>query len=157
LLTVTFTVRPGQGDPNGFDLGDMVFESELGTARSTGQVPDAGMMIYLSVALLLDGLRQLFDGRRKVVHFTAVDSSFSLVFRRNKAGASVSSGSGIIARPSRNDLAEAVLTAAEKLEASGVAALPGDDAGRADYMAALDAFRAVIPAVGGDPGPGRRH
>ncbi|MEU6703384.1 hypothetical protein [Streptomyces wuyuanensis] len=157
MLTVTFTVRPGQGDPNGFDLGDMVFEGELGTARSTGRVPDAGMMIYLSVTLLLDGLRQLLDDRRKVVHFTAVDSSFGLVFRRNKAGASVSSGSEVIARTSRSDLAEAVLAAAENLEASGVAALPGDDVGRADYVAALDAFRAVIPAVGEDPGAGRRH
>ncbi|MER5929832.1 hypothetical protein [Streptomyces sp. NPDC002054] len=40
-MTVVFTVRPGQGNPSGLDLGDMLRSGVLGTADSAGRIPDA--------------------------------------------------------------------------------------------------------------------
>lgn len=56
MITVQFTVRPGQGDVSGFDLGDMAVTGDFGTADSVGRAPDQGMMIYLSVVQLPDSL-----------------------------------------------------------------------------------------------------
>ncbi|MFF1446649.1 hypothetical protein ACFVYF_00550 [Streptomyces sp. NPDC058274] len=61
MITVQFAVHPGQGAPSGFDLGDIFVTGDLDTADSSGHAPDQGMMIYLSVTQLLDGL----------VHFSA--------------------------------------------------------------------------------------
>ncbi|MEV6057592.1 hypothetical protein [Streptomyces sp. NPDC052107] len=54
MITFQFTVRPGQGDPHGFDMGDMVVTGDFDAVDSVGHVPDQGMMIYLSVVQLLD-------------------------------------------------------------------------------------------------------
>ncbi|MEN1884556.1 hypothetical protein [Streptomyces mirabilis] len=115
MITVQFTVRPGQGDPSGFDLGDMSVTGGLGTADSAGRTPDQGMMIYLSVTQLLDSLRAFLSGHGKTLTFTGVDTSFSLVFRRTKDGISVAFKDGIIARTASDELASAVLGAAESL------------------------------------------
>ncbi|MFG3014866.1 hypothetical protein ACGFZB_31455 [Streptomyces cinerochromogenes] len=42
MITVKFTVRPGQGDASGFDLGDMAVTGDFRTADSAGHVPDQG-------------------------------------------------------------------------------------------------------------------
>lgn len=68
MIKVKFSVRAGQGEPSGFDLGDILVEGERGAANSGGHVPDQGMMIYPSVTLLLDSLRMLFSGRRSRSH-----------------------------------------------------------------------------------------
>lgn len=46
MITVRFTLRSGQGDAGGFDLGDLAVTGDFGTADSAGHVPDQGMMIY---------------------------------------------------------------------------------------------------------------
>ncbi|MFE1311598.1 hypothetical protein [Streptomyces sp. NPDC058755] len=84
MITVQFTVRPGQGDASGFDMGDMVVAGNLGTADSAGQVPDQGMMIYLSVVRLLDSLGGFLRGDARVLRFTGADTSFGLVVRRTR-------------------------------------------------------------------------
>ncbi|MEU1564210.1 hypothetical protein ABZ504_27805 [Streptomyces mirabilis] len=115
MITVQFTVRPGQGDPSGFDLGDMSVTGGLGTADSAGRTPDQGMMIYLSATQLLDSLRAFLSGNGKTLTFTGVDTSFSLVFRRVKDGISVAFKDAVIARTASDELASAVLGAAESL------------------------------------------
>jgi hypothetical protein len=140
VITVQFTVRPGQGDPSGFDLGDMSVTGGLGTADSAGRTPDQGMMIYLSVTQLLDSLRAFLSGNGKTLTFTGVDTSFSLVFRRSKDGISVAFKDGIIARTASDELASAVLGAAESLSLT----LPPGDPAAPDYADALAAFRPLV-------------
>ncbi|MQY40957.1 hypothetical protein SRB17_89910 [Streptomyces sp. RB17] len=79
MITFQFTVRPGQGDPHGFDMGDMVVTGDFGTDDSVGHVPDQGMMIYLSVVQLLDNLRGFLTGNDRVLTYTGADTSFGLV------------------------------------------------------------------------------
>lgn len=146
MINIAFSVRPGQGEPSGFDLGDIVCEGDLGQVGSSGHVPDQGMMIYLSVTLLLDGLTALLVGRDRTLNFIGSDTSFGIVFRRSNKGVSVSSGNKLIARESQGELAQAVLLAAEDLAASSLVQLPEADAVRTDYLAALNGFRA--PAKG---------
>lgn len=141
VLTVTFSVRPEQGEPSGFDLGDMTFVGDLGESSSAGHSPDQGMMIHLSVPLLLDSLTHMLDGRRTAVGFTGVDTSFSITFRRNTAGISVFAG----ARESRGELARAVLRATEHYERSALSVVPTHEVARADYTAAVNKFRTAIP------------
>lgn len=140
-----FSVRPGQGDPSGFDLGDIVCEGEVGTAGSAGHDPDQGMMIYLSVTLLLDSLRPLVAGNKKAVSFTGSDSSFSLDFRCDKKGVvSVSAKGKLLGRCSIEDLAYAVLRPAQQLAAANVSRLPAGDGAQSDYLAAVQEFRSLL-------------
>jgi hypothetical protein len=98
------------------------------------------MMIYLSVTQLLDSLRAFLSGHGKTLTFTGVDTSFSLVFRRTKDGISVAFKDGIIARTASDELASAVLGAAESLSLT----LPPGDPAASDYADALAAFRPLV-------------
>ncbi|MFF4447969.1 hypothetical protein [Streptomyces sp. NPDC001502] len=146
-MIIEFAVRPDQGEPSGFDLGDMVWRGELGEASSIGQNPNQGMMIFLSVAQLLDVLRNLLQGSTAITHFVGVDSSFALTFKATKAGISVTSKSGKLAVVSRAALAATVLRAAEELADSTLEALPAHDGARDDYTAALNQFRSVARSL----------
>ncbi|MGW5636817.1 hypothetical protein [Streptomyces sp. NPDC003832] len=68
--------------PSGFDLGHIDVHGSENDATSRGRTPDQSMMIYLSLTLLLDGLRRFLTGRKPAYESAAVDSSFSLTFTR---------------------------------------------------------------------------
>ncbi|MCX4823795.1 hypothetical protein OG883_28760 [Streptomyces sp. NBC_01142] len=143
MMRMRFSVLPGQGEPNGFDLGDMLCFGDLGEATSQGHTPDQGMMIYLSVTLLLDNLRQFLKGSNKVLSYTGVDTSFNITVRRIKNGMfSVSAGNTLLDRVGLDELTQAVLAAAEEF-ATCVFDLPEDDAARHDYLAAINDFRTL--------------
>ncbi|MFJ5274053.1 hypothetical protein [Streptomyces sp. NPDC088358] len=142
MITAQFTVRPGQGAPGGFDLGDMSVTGKPGTARSAGRTPDQGMMIHLSVTQLLDSLGVFLRGRDRTLAFTGVDTSFGLVFRRTEDGVSVASEGGVVARTTPDELAAAVLGAAEALSPT----LPSGDPAASDFADALTAFRPLASA-----------
>ncbi|MFG2479375.1 hypothetical protein [Streptomyces fagopyri] len=144
MINAQFTVRPGQGDPSGFDLGDMSFAGDLGAADSAGHTPDQGMMIHLSVIQLLDSLGDLLRGKVRTLAFTGVDTSFSLVFRRGERGLSVASKDGLVARTTAPELAAAVMGAADALSR----ALAPEDPAASDYSAALEAFHSHVPSKG---------
>ncbi|MDV5146883.1 hypothetical protein R1T08_22495 [Streptomyces sp. SBC-4] len=142
-LKMTFTVRSGQGEPSAFDLGDMMCEGECGAVRSAGHVPDQGMMIYLSVPLLLDSLRPLFTGERKVVSFVGADTSFRLDFRRDRKGTvSVSAQGAAVGTCGLEELADAVLRPAQELAEKVLSVLPEGDGARGDFVASMERFRA---------------
>ncbi|MFF3321537.1 hypothetical protein [Streptomyces sp. NPDC002889] len=144
MITMKFSVRPGQGETSGFDLGDMLCAGALGEASSVGNIPDQGMMIYPSVTLLLDGLISLLKSREKVLRFTGVDTSFGLVFKVDKKGLiAVSAEKKLLDRVSQGELVQTVLQAAQQLAASSLSQLPGADAVRDDYLAALKDFRVL--------------
>ncbi|MEV0409961.1 hypothetical protein AB0I68_03895 [Streptomyces sp. NPDC050448] len=139
-MIAEFTVRPNQGDPSGFDLGDMLWRGELGEASSAGHTPDQGMMIYVSVTQLLDCVSETLTGRAKTASFTGADTSFGLTFRSTKKGISVTSRLGPVALVSTATLAQTTLSAAEELARSHLDSLPSDGV-RDDYLAALESFR----------------
>ncbi|MEU7061845.1 hypothetical protein [Streptomyces sp. NPDC046197] len=145
MITFQFTVRPDQGAPHGFDMGDMVVTGDLGTADSSGHVPDQGMMIYLSVIQLLDSLRGFLQGDARVLSYIGADTSFKLVVRRNKDGLSVAGKNGVIARTTSPELTSAVLHAAEALGRS----LPPEDTVRFDWENAVADFRPLVPGEEG--------
>lgn len=145
-MIVKFTVRPDQGDPSGFDLGDMLWAGELGEASSVGHVPDQGMMLYLSVPDLLDSLTMLLSRRSTNASFTGIDSSFRLDFRTTKKTVTVKGRSGPVAQISHAELAETVLSAAEELASRTSHRLPEDHASD-DYLTALKRFQQVAAQV----------
>jgi hypothetical protein len=114
-INCSFRERP-VATPVGFELGDMEFSGELGTVTSRSRVPDQSMMIILSVVGLLDGIRRFLSARKaKEYKFVGVDSSFSVVFRRQKDGQiSVQSDNHLIhvSAPSllKSDIERSVLT-----------------------------------------------
>ncbi|WP_405660459.1 hypothetical protein OG379_07085 [Streptomyces sp. NBC_01166] len=138
MIEVMFSVRAGQGDPSGFDLGDIFIEGEYGSMGSGGHVPDQGMMIHPSVTLLLDSLRTLFAGEKKQISFTGADTSFRLDFKRDRRGlVSVSQDGILLGRSSLEDLSCATLRAAQNFSEDYLSALPAEDAVRSDYLSAL--------------------
>lgn len=141
-MIIEFSVRPNQGDPSGFDLGDMLWRGDLGEANSSGHTPDQGMMIYISATQLLDCLGELLRGRVKTTTFTGADTSFHIGFRATKKGVAVGDRSGPIALIAPAELAQTVLAAAEDLAHRHLGALPSDGV-RDDYLAALESFRLI--------------
>ncbi|MFD5104790.1 hypothetical protein [Streptomyces cinereoruber] len=142
-----FSVCPGQGEPGDFDLGDIVCEGEKGTVVSAGHVPDQGMMIHLSVALLLHQLGPLLSGKRRTLSYTGIGSSFRLDFRRDGKGfVSVASKGAPVGRARAEGLARAVLRAAEEFTEEGLAHLPADSGAWSDCLAAVREFRVAVEA-----------
>ncbi|MZE51227.1 hypothetical protein GTY86_07850 [Streptomyces sp. SID5770] len=145
MIRMTFTVRPEQGEPSGFDLGDITCEGEGGAVASTGHVPDQAMMIYLSVPLLLDSLRPLFTGERKTASFVGTDTSFRLDFRRDRKGVVTVSAKGtVLGKCGLEELADAVLRPTLELAEKGLSGLPAGDGARSDYFSSLERFRASL-------------
>ncbi|TLS46788.1 hypothetical protein FE633_06590 [Streptomyces montanus] len=131
--------------PSGFDLGHVDVSGSEGQASSRDHTPDQAMMIYLSVTLLLDGLRRFLSGRARTYASSAVDSSFSLDFRREKRGTISTSHQGSpVDRSSAEDVAAAVFDAAEEFARTHLGELPADDAGRTDLEQSLAEFRRFL-------------
>ncbi|MBT2456502.1 hypothetical protein [Streptomyces sp. ISL-86] len=141
-MIAEFTVRQNQGDPSGFDLGDMFWRGELGEANSAGHEPDQGMMIYISVTQLLDCLSEVLQGHAKATSFTGADTSFGLTFRSTNKGVSVAARSGPVTLITPAELAQTALSAAEELARNHLESLPSDGV-RDDYLAALNSFRLI--------------
>ncbi|MGV9687520.1 hypothetical protein ACWDUX_00120 [Streptomyces sp. NPDC003444] len=147
MIAVRFSVRPGRGEPDDFDFGDMVWEGEHGRVVSAGHVPDQGGMIHLSVALLLHQLGPLLSGKRRTLAYTGIGSSFRLDFRRDGKGfVSVASQGAPVGRVRAEGLARAVLRAAEEFTEEGLAHLSADSGARNDCLAAVREFRAAVEA-----------
>jgi hypothetical protein len=142
---MTFTVRPDQGEPSDFDLGDITCEGENGSVGSADHVPDRGMMIYLSIPLLLDSLRPLFIGEKKAVSFVGTDTSFRLDFKRDRKGiVAVSAKGTALGRCTPAELADAVLRAVQELEEQSFSALPAGSGARSDLVFSMERFRASV-------------
>ncbi|MEV0275325.1 hypothetical protein AB0I22_02920 [Streptomyces sp. NPDC050610] len=146
MIEFIFSVRPDQGDPTGFDLGDMLCVGDSGEETSSGKSPDQGMMIYISVAQLLAELSSFFEAPGvKALRYTGVDTSFGLTFRRKaRKSISVAGAGGIFTEADEVDLAESALRAAEEFSAAHVSQLPANDAAYQDYQAALAQFRRIV-------------
>ncbi|MCF3133283.1 hypothetical protein [Streptomyces olivochromogenes] len=134
--------------PSGFDLGHMDVRADAGAASSRDRTPDQAMMVYLSLTLLLDGLRRFLEGRDRVHTTSAADSSFSLAFRRRRDGSveTVHEGS-VVDRSSVKELAAAVHTGAEEFASSHLPLLSADDAGRQDLETSLAEFGALLACL----------
>ncbi|MET8449863.1 hypothetical protein [Streptomyces sp. NPDC005209] len=131
--------------PSGFDLGHMDVRGDAGEASSRNRTPDRAMMIYLSLTLLLDGLRRFLEGRDRVHATSAVDSSFSLSFRRRRDGSvETVHEDAVVDRSSAKELATAVHAGAEEFASSHLPLLSADDAGRQDLETSLAAFGALL-------------
>ncbi|MFJ5230142.1 hypothetical protein ACIQBJ_09605 [Kitasatospora sp. NPDC088391] len=146
MIVFRFTCRPDQAPESGFDLGDLEIEGDLGRSTSAGRSPDQGMMVFLSLVLLLDGLARLETGHRGTFPFVAVDSSFRVDFRSKDRTVTVSSDGRVLGRPPLTELLHAVLSAAEEFAARELPALPADDAGRQDLETSLAQFRRFLAA-----------
>lgn len=71
---------------SGFDLGHMELRGDLGTATSRSRIPDQAMMLILSLASLLYGLRSFLSSSQKEYEFIGDDCSFRVVFSKKKKG-----------------------------------------------------------------------
>ncbi|MDN3252404.1 hypothetical protein ACFW4O_05925 [Streptomyces mutabilis] len=103
------------------------------------------MMTYLSVTLLLDGLRRFLSGKERSYSSAAVDSSFSLAFTRTGDGSVETSYQGVLVdRSPAEAVAAAVHAAAKRFAGEHLPLLPADDAGREDLEHALAEFERFL-------------
>ncbi|MGW7296574.1 MULTISPECIES: hypothetical protein [unclassified Streptomyces] len=149
-MEFTFSVADDQQPPpSGFDLGHMDVRGSEGEASSRDRTPDQAMMIYLSLTLLLDGLRQFLTGRDRTYESAAVDSSFSLHFARRGDGLVETSHAGeVVDRSTEKELAGSVFRAAEQFGRTHLPGLPPDDAGREDLEASPAQFASTLARLG---------
>lgn len=60
-----------------FSLGHMTIIGTLNSCTSKGKVPNQSMMIFISIPLLLDGIRQFLNDKKSLTYnFVGVDCSF---------------------------------------------------------------------------------
>ncbi|MGW2057943.1 hypothetical protein ACWCOZ_29210 [Streptomyces sp. NPDC001840] len=144
MIHFKFSRRPNQGDPSGFDLGDIVVTGEGGISASVGQSPDQGVMIYLSIALLLDQMTTLVRSSGGSFEFVGADSSFVLTFRRKGNIVETSGRGGTIGVADSSEFFEEVLRAAEEFAANEFSGLPESDAVREDFSTSLLQFRECL-------------
>ncbi|MEU6019739.1 hypothetical protein ABZ826_39100, partial [Streptomyces sp. NPDC047515] len=129
------------------DLGDMEIAADQWSVTSVGHTPDQGMMIFLSLVLLLDGLANLEGRHRGFFSFVAVDSSFRVDFRVRRRTVVLSHERRVLARPSLPELLHAVSAAAEEFAARELPRLPTIDSGRQDMEASLAEFRQFLAST----------
>ena len=93
MANISFAFERSETDaPHGFELGDLTVVIDPGlSVTSKGRTPDAGMMIYISMGDLMDGVASLLSGDRQY-HFVGTDSSFSLHFKASKRGIEIRQG-----------------------------------------------------------------
>lgn len=114
-------------------------------ASSRDRTPDQAMIIYLSLTLLLDGVRRFLVGQERVHTTCAVGSSFSLTFRRGKDGSVETVHEGVVIDHSSPEaLAAAAHQGAERFARAHLPLLPEDDAGREDLVKSLAEFGAFL-------------
>ncbi|MBC2908236.1 hypothetical protein [Streptomyces cupreus] len=137
--------------PSGFDLGHVDVWGSKGRTTSRDRRPDQAMMIYLSLTLLLDGLRYfLVDGNRSSYESAAVDSSFSLKFTRGReddGSIETTHGGVLLDRSTTRELATAVYKAAKEFAQATLPNLPPDDAGREDLEKSLAEFEDFLAGL----------
>ena len=145
MIEFSFTLRDNPPPPSGFDLGDMEVTGSSGRASSRGHDRDQGMMIHLSVAGLLDGLRSLLERGSGTVEFVAADSSFALRFTLRRGVVTTRYGKAVIDVSPAAEVAAAAYSAAASFASRELPRLPADDAGRQDLEEALSAFAPLVP------------
>jgi hypothetical protein len=131
---------------SGFDLGHMTFSGEKGVCTSKGRSPDQAMMIAVSVKELLHGLEVFVWEERSEYVFGAVDSSYSVVFKRNKERRiSVLCGyGGGVDDVDEVGLCRSVLAGVEAFVEHAMNELPWDDPVRDDLLSSVQRFRSLM-------------
>ena len=84
-LSFRFTVAPYPNEPlSGLDLGHLYIANNSLTWSSYGEMPDQSMMVFPSIANLLNGLIVFLKKRnQKQFEWIGIDSSFTLIFSKN--------------------------------------------------------------------------
>jgi hypothetical protein len=131
---------------SGFDLGHMTFSGEKGICTSKGRSPDQAMMIAVSVKELLYGLEVFVGEGRYEYVFGAVDSSYSVVFKRNKKRRiSVLCGrGGDVDDVDEVSLCRSVLAGVEDFVESAMDEISWDDPVRDDLLSSVQRFRSLM-------------
>ncbi|XKK63564.1 hypothetical protein HFP71_14680 [Streptomyces sp. ARC32] len=137
-----FSVDEGETPPpSGFDLGHIDVWGSDGVATTRDRGPSWGVMIYLAVSSLLDGLRALLSGKSRWYESNAVDSSFPLAFTRGRDGSiETRCGGSLVDRSPAAGVAAALHVAAKQFADAHLDQLPPDDAGREDLRHSLADF-----------------
>jgi hypothetical protein len=137
--------RRETGPPHQFEIGDMTFVGTSGTAST--KEPPRGVMIYVSMVGLLDGLSAFIPGSGQTHEFVGVDSSFTIAFRRRKTGFSVWYRKVLIAEVGAWDLASGVLDGVRRFLANPANHLRESDAVAGDLSMAIRDFTGVAAAL----------
>ncbi|SDX73223.1 hypothetical protein SAMN05421504_103644 [Amycolatopsis xylanica] len=129
--------------PSGFDLGDMEIVGNVGSVSSRGRAPDQGMMIFVALVELLDGLRRKLKPGHPY-EFVGADSSFILDFREENDSIVIESeGRRIDSSPKLESL-RALSRATHAFVDKELSKLPPDDAAKEDLVPSVADFDAYV-------------
>jgi hypothetical protein len=144
MLNILFSLSNSQIEsPVGYELGDLDLCGELGKATSAQRIPSQSMMLVLSIVELLDGVRRFLSGSNaKQYRFVGVDSSFSVLFVKDKATVNIYVDDSLIHKSTpfalKADVERSVLEFVNKHSVSRIT----NPAEANDFNNSLQAFRA---------------
>lgn len=128
-------------DLDGRSLGHVTVSTDAGTATST-----PAMMVFLSLPLLLDGLRRFLGASEGSFRFTGVGSSYSILFTRDGDGRlELASGGRDLGSWQVGEVVVAVRQGARDFVATYLDALSLSDMAYDDLETAVEEFEAAFP------------
>jgi hypothetical protein len=151
VTTLSFEVSRHAGEPaTGFDLGDIRVTGDQACISSSGQKPNQSMMIYVSLAQLLDGLSHFARASLGSYSFYAIDSSFRLDFILTRAGLMKIKGRDgtLIAEVSPATCLASVREGVDRFLGDPQNQLPPADPVAGDLRASRQAFEAAVSSAG---------
>lgn len=111
LVSFAFDILESEiDDLDGRSLGHIRVVTDAGTATSEGKTPGQAMMLFLSLPLLMDGLRTFLAAKgQRSFRFNGVGSSFWIVFTRDGAERlRIASGDGDLGSWPLREVVEAI-------------------------------------------------
>ena len=148
MTDISFTFERREGEPpSGFELGDLVVTTTTSSVSSKGRQPDAGMMVYLALVDLMNGISSLLTGDNRRYEFVGADSSFILLFIRSKTGTTIRQGNTDLGTVDLGRLCEQLLADVDRFLAEHP--LPPTDGVFHDVTTARERFRELVAATRG--------
>lgn len=134
MITFNFSVVLKQ-DSCGFENGDLIVAGEGGEYRFN-------CMVVLTASLLLDQIKAWIPSRDRELVFLPIDYTRSMVFQKRRELISVSAEKKVFGTSDRWSLVTELVDSCEKFNLEFVRHLPASDAGRHDFEASLQEFKA---------------
>lgn len=140
MLNITIELEDNE-EIDGYSMGHMIFEGEKNIVSSKNRMPVQSMMVFLSIVLLLDGVRFFCTSKKLRYEFVGIDSSFIIDFKKcNSNGVSLSQNKIEITTVEVPELIGVVYNSVKKFLDRYLSCLSPDDIAYEDIISSFKEF-----------------
>ena len=143
MIKFVFSIDEIYGDLSGFELGHLDIIANNVTKSSRNRKPDQAMMVFITIADLLNSYCRLIDNKKaKGFKLVGADSSFMVEFKKVKGKSiGVYVDGDLVEKMNESELAKSIYDSCNSFFQKYKLDLPKDDAAKHDVELALTNFR----------------